>query len=35
VLVVDSVGSAVMDVAAATEVYETARERGTGSEQPL
>ncbi len=35
VLVVESVGSAVMDVAAATEVYETARERGTGSEQPL
>ena len=35
ILVVESVGSAVMDVAAATEVYETARERGTGSEQEL
>jgi alanine dehydrogenase len=35
VLVVESVGSAVMDVAAATEVYGTARERGVGSEQPL
>ncbi|SEW24647.1 ornithine cyclodeaminase family protein [Halobacterium jilantaiense] len=34
-LVVESVGSAVMDVAAATEVYETARERDVGSEQPL
>lgn len=35
VLVVESVGSAVMDVAAATEVYEAAREAGVGSEQPL
>jgi alanine dehydrogenase len=34
-LVVESVGSAVMDVAAATEVYQTARERGAGSDQPL
>jgi len=34
-LVVESVGSAVMDVAAATEVYEAARERGIGSERPL
>ena len=35
VLVVESVGSAVMDVAAATEVYETAREREVGSDQDL
>ena len=35
IIVVESVGSAVMDVAAATEVYETAREQGRGSEQSL
>jgi len=35
VLVVESVGSAVMDVAAATEAYETAREWDVGSEQAL
>ncbi|MFB6068735.1 MAG: ornithine cyclodeaminase family protein [Halobacterium sp.] len=35
VLVVESVGSAVMDVAAATEVYEAAADAGLGSEQPF
>ncbi|MFC5971886.1 ornithine cyclodeaminase family protein [Halomarina salina] len=35
VVVVESVGSAVMDVAAATVVYEAATEAGVGTDQPL
>ena len=35
ILVVESVGSAVLDVAAASEVYDAARDAGVGTEQPL
>ncbi|WP_135536999.1 ornithine cyclodeaminase family protein [Halostella pelagica] len=34
ILVVESVGTAVLDAAAATEVYEAAREKGVGTTQP-
>ncbi|QLG29041.1 ornithine cyclodeaminase family protein [Halorarum halophilum] len=35
IVVVESVGTAVLDVAAATEVYEAAREAGLGTDQPM
>lgn len=35
IVVVESVGTAALDVAAATEVYEAAREAGLGTDQPM